>query len=172
MLNFRKIIALILPNFQKSKTLKTFIVKNKWNKKFVFTKINKKKFVYNNWQFILLIGYIKKENDLKHEISMISFTYKYKKKKKRKRDKMKDENTSDTHEQHDRRFVGWPIHEMHTGHMGNTWLVQTQSLIEKRAASTRAVQCSLCASRLLSSKPHCRQSMIREGEGEMEGEGG
>lgn len=97
MLNFRKIIALILPNFQKSKTLKTFIVKNKWNKKFVFTKINKKKFVYNNWQFILLIG-IKKENDLKHEISMISFTYKYKKKKKRKRDKMKDENTSDTHE--------------------------------------------------------------------------
>lgn len=85
MLNFRKIIALILPNFQKSKTLKTFIVKNEWNKKFAFTKINKKKFVYNNWQFILLIGYIKKENDLKHEISMISFTYKYKKKKKEER---------------------------------------------------------------------------------------
>lgn len=35
---------------------------------------------------------------------MISFTYKYK--KKWKRDKMKDKNTSDTHEQHDRRFVG------------------------------------------------------------------
>lgn len=169
MLNFRKIIALILPNFQKSKTLKTFIVKNEWNKKFAFTKINKKKFVYNNWQFILLIGYIKKENDLKHEISMISFTYKYKKKKKEER-----QNERWEHFRHSRvtRSTICRVTYTRNAHGSHGKYVQTQSLIEKRAASTRAVQCSLCASRLLSSKPHCRQSLIREGEGEMEGEGG